>query len=144
LQILQFQRAEKAELAKSQCAVQIQDTQKIETKSASPIAFSILRYNLNRTYAFMQRKVRTAHPTSRASAPVPLKLPQHKQRSERDCSFWRNFMDTQNPSQTSQQNSAIEPTESRQPIRTSEDWEKPEIEEFDLCLEVTAYVYNWQ
>jgi coenzyme PQQ precursor peptide PqqA len=24
------------------------------------------------------------------------------------------------------------------------DWEKPDFEEFDLCMEVTAYVYHWQ
>ncbi|MEG3929076.1 pyrroloquinoline quinone precursor peptide PqqA [Microcoleus sp. T3B2] len=60
-------------------------------------------------------------------------------------SFRRIFMATQNQSQTSQQNSASDDRpESRQPIRTSEDWEKPEIEEFDLCLEVTAYIYNQQ
>jgi len=54
-------------------------------------------------------------------------------------------MATQNQSQTSQQNSASDDhPESRQPIRTSEDWEKPELEEFDLCLEVTAYIYNQQ
>lgn len=53
-------------------------------------------------------------------------------------------METQNPSQTSQQNSASDRTESRQPIRTSEDWETPTIEEFDLCMEVTAYIYHWQ
>lgn len=35
-------------------------------------------------------------------------------------------------------------TDSRLPIRTSADWEKPSIEELDLCLEVTAYVYHWQ
>ncbi|MEG3851329.1 pyrroloquinoline quinone precursor peptide PqqA, partial [Microcoleus sp. herbarium19] len=62
-----------------------------------------------------------------------------------DLSFRRIFMATQNQSQTSQQNSASDDRpESRQPIRTSEDWEKPELEEFDLCLEVTAYIYNQQ
>lgn len=35
-------------------------------------------------------------------------------------------------------------TDTRLPIRTSEDWEKPSIEELDLCLEVTAYLYHWQ
>lgn len=28
-----------------------------------------------------------------------------------------------------------------QPILT---WEEPDFEEFDLCMEVTAYVYHWQ
>ena len=23
-------------------------------------------------------------------------------------------------------------------------WESPEFEEFDLCMEVTAYVYHWK
>ncbi|NJM89693.1 MAG: pyrroloquinoline quinone precursor peptide PqqA [Hydrococcus sp. RU_2_2] len=28
--------------------------------------------------------------------------------------------------------------------KTLLDWEKPDFEEFDLCMEVTAYVYHWQ
>jgi coenzyme PQQ precursor peptide PqqA len=52
-------------------------------------------------------------------------------------------MATQNSAQT-QQTSADDQTESRMPIRTSAGWEKPSIEELDLCLEVTAYIYHWQ
>ena len=53
-------------------------------------------------------------------------------------------MATQNSAQDPQQLPASEQTDSRLPIRTAEDWEKPSFEEFDLCLEVTAYVYHWQ
>lgn len=24
------------------------------------------------------------------------------------------------------------------------DWEQPDFEELDLCMEVTTYIYNWQ
>jgi coenzyme PQQ precursor peptide PqqA len=52
-------------------------------------------------------------------------------------------MATQDQSQ-SQQPSTTNQTESWLPVRTSADWETPTIEEFDLCLEVTAYSYHWQ
>lgn len=52
-------------------------------------------------------------------------------------------MSSQNSAQPSPQ-TAQDKTDSRLPIRTSSDWEKPSIEELDLCLEVTAYVYHWQ
>jgi coenzyme PQQ precursor peptide PqqA len=53
-------------------------------------------------------------------------------------------MAAQNSSQPSQQTTADNQSESRLPVRTSADWEKPSIEELDLCLEVTAYIYHWQ
>jgi coenzyme PQQ precursor peptide PqqA len=53
-------------------------------------------------------------------------------------------MATQKPAQKPQNNSTDAQTEQRLPIRISEDWEKPSIEELDLCLEVTAYIYHWQ
>ena len=33
---------------------------------------------------------------------------------------------------------------SRISIRNPDGWEKPDFEELDLCMEVTAYVYHWQ
>lgn len=53
-------------------------------------------------------------------------------------------MASQNHAQPSPQTTSEAQTDSRLPIRTSADWEKPSIEELDLCLEVTAYVYHWQ
>lgn len=53
-------------------------------------------------------------------------------------------MASQNSAQSSPQTPQDTQTDSRLPIRTSSDWEKPSIEELDLCLEVTAYVYHWQ
>lgn len=32
---------------------------------------------------------------------------------------------------------------SRVPIKSTE-WEQPDFEEIDICMEVTAYVYHWQ
>lgn len=52
-------------------------------------------------------------------------------------------MKTQKQSQVPKQKPADDRAESRLPIRTSDDWEKPTIEELDLCLEVTAYVDHW-
>lgn len=28
--------------------------------------------------------------------------------------------------------------------KSSMDWERPDFEEFDLCMEVTTYIYHWQ
>jgi coenzyme PQQ precursor peptide PqqA len=54
------------------------------------------------------------------------------------------IMTPQPSSPASQQPTPAQPTQSRAPIRTSADWEKPAIEFLDLCLEVTAYVQHWQ
>jgi coenzyme PQQ precursor peptide PqqA len=53
---------------------------------------------------------------------------------------------SQNPSQTPQHPLADTQTEPRLPLptRTIADWETPEVEEFELCFEVTAYVYHWE
>ena len=32
----------------------------------------------------------------------------------------------------------------RIPIKNSTDWERPDFEEIDICMEVTAYIYHWQ
>ncbi len=29
-------------------------------------------------------------------------------------------------------------------IKSSGDWEQPDFEELDTCMEVTAYIYHWQ
>ena len=48
--------------------------------------------------------------------------------------------------QSSQNNNQNNPdvSTSRLHIRNPDGWEKPDFEELDLCMEVTAYVYNWQ
>ncbi len=28
--------------------------------------------------------------------------------------------------------------------KSAMDWERPDFEEFDLCMEVTTYIYHWQ
>lgn len=58
----------------------------------------------------------------------------------------RRIVVSQNPSQTPQHPLADTQTESRLPLptRTIADWETPEVEEFELCFEVTAYVYHWE
>lgn len=33
---------------------------------------------------------------------------------------------------------------SRVPIKNTEDWEQPDFDEIDICMEVTAYIYHWQ
>lgn len=52
----------------------------------------------------------------------------------------------QNLSQPPQQYLADQQTESRLPLSTQTiaEWEHPEIEEFELCFEVTAYIYHWE
>jgi hypothetical protein len=35
-------------------------------------------------------------------------------------------------------------TATRVPVRSTEEWEKPTLEAFDLCMEITAYVQHWQ
>lgn len=47
-------------------------------------------------------------------------------------------------SQKNNQNTPSDVSTSRLPIRNPDGWEKPDFEELDLCMEVTAYVYNWQ
>ncbi len=47
-------------------------------------------------------------------------------------------------SQTNSQNTQSDVSTSRLPIRNPDGWEKPDFEQLDLCMEVTAYVYNWQ
>lgn len=29
-------------------------------------------------------------------------------------------------------------------VKQGTDWEQPDFEEFDLCMEVTAYINHWQ
>lgn len=29
-------------------------------------------------------------------------------------------------------------------VKQPTDWEQPDFEEFDLCMEVTAYINHWQ
>ncbi len=53
-------------------------------------------------------------------------------------------MATQNQSQVPQSKPIDPPADSQLPIRTTSDWEKPMIDIFDLCLEVTAYIYHWE
>jgi coenzyme PQQ precursor peptide PqqA len=53
-------------------------------------------------------------------------------------------MSTQSSSSTSPPEAADEQTEARHPLRNSADWATPMIEEFELCMEITAYVYHWQ
>jgi coenzyme PQQ precursor peptide PqqA len=35
-------------------------------------------------------------------------------------------------------------TASRVPIKNTTDWEQPDFEEVDICMEITAYIYHWQ
>jgi len=50
------------------------------------------------------------------------------------------------PETDSHLSSNSSPADSKQSIAGKPvlDWEKPDFEEFDLCMEVTAYVYHWQ
>lgn len=32
----------------------------------------------------------------------------------------------------------------RIPLKNSADWEQPDFEEIDTCMEITAYIYHWQ
>jgi coenzyme PQQ precursor peptide PqqA len=58
----------------------------------------------------------------------------------------RRIVVSQNPSQTPQHPLVDTQIESRLPLptRTTTDWETPEAEEFELCFEITAYVYHWE
>lgn len=31
-----------------------------------------------------------------------------------------------------------------QPVKPTTNWEEPDFDEFDLCMEVTAYINHWQ
>ncbi|RUT08848.1 hypothetical protein DSM106972_009010 [Dulcicalothrix desertica PCC 7102] len=31
-----------------------------------------------------------------------------------------------------------------QPVKPTKNWEEPDFDEFDLCMEVTAYINHWQ
>jgi coenzyme PQQ precursor peptide PqqA len=55
-------------------------------------------------------------------------------------------MTPQNLSPTPQQNSTAPQVDARHPFptRTIAEWETPEVEEFELCFEVTAYIYHWK
>jgi coenzyme PQQ precursor peptide PqqA len=50
----------------------------------------------------------------------------------------------QQPSQVKNQKTKMDASASRLPIRNSHDWEKPDFQELDLCMEITAYVYHCQ
>jgi coenzyme PQQ precursor peptide PqqA len=50
----------------------------------------------------------------------------------------------QQPSEVKNQKTKADASASRLPIRNSDDWEKPDFKELDLCMEITAYVYHWQ
>ena len=47
-------------------------------------------------------------------------------------------------SQKNNQDIQSDVSESRFRVLNSDGWEKPDFEELDLCMEVTAYVYHWQ
>jgi coenzyme PQQ precursor peptide PqqA len=58
--------------------------------------------------------------------------------------------DTKKQGTNTQVNNYIQPIlrkESRsvgQPVKPSSNWEAPDFDEFDLCMEVTAYINHWQ
>jgi coenzyme PQQ precursor peptide PqqA len=55
-------------------------------------------------------------------------------------------MREQNQQSSQAKNQNIQPDASASQVRLlcCEDWEKPDFNELDLCMEVTAYVYHWQ
>ena len=60
-------------------------------------------------------------------------------------------MSPQNPSSQAapknnleQHSSRLDNHAARVPIKNSTDWEEPDFEEIDVCMEITAYVYHWQ
>ena len=48
------------------------------------------------------------------------------------------------PNNLEQHSSSLDNRAARVPIKNSTDWEEPDFEEIDVCMEITAYVYNWQ
>lgn len=47
----------------------------------------------------------------------------------------------QNSSETKGDRDRVKPSSTSKPTAV---WQSPEFEEFDLCMEVTAYVHQWK
>lgn len=56
----------------------------------------------------------------------------------------QNLSSPSAPNRLEKHSSSSDDRNTRVPIKTSDDWEEPDFEEIDVCMEVTAYIYHWQ